>query len=57
MTFVLSGLAINAVQLFLYLLIGWWNPTLFQKINYYLIWMLYAQVRNFCCSQGPKEDY
>lgn len=43
-TFIVSGLAINALQLGLYLLVGWWNKRLFRKINYYFIWMIYAQV-------------
>jgi len=44
MTFVLSGLAINMVQLCLFILVGWWNRCLFRKINYYLVWMIYAQL-------------
>ena len=44
MTFVISGLAINGLQLAFYLLIGWWNRPLFKKINYYFLWMIYAQV-------------
>lgn len=44
MTFVLSGLVINIVQLCLFLLIGWWNRSLFRKLNYYLVWMIYAQL-------------
>ena len=46
MTFVLSGLVINIVQLCLFILIGWWNRSLFRKLNYYLVWMIYAQVNN-----------
>lgn len=44
MTFVLSGLVINIVQLCLFILIGWWNRSLFRKLNYYLVWMIYAQL-------------
>ena len=44
MTFIISGLIINCVQAGLYILIGWWHRTLFRKLNYYLVWMIYAQV-------------
>ena len=44
MTFIISGLLINCVQAGLYILIGWWHRTLFRKLNYYLVWMIYAQV-------------
>ena len=44
MTFIISGLLINCVQACLYISIGWWQPTLFRKLNYYLVWMIYAQV-------------
>jgi len=43
-TFIVSGLLINAIQLCLYCLIGWWNRSLFRKLNYYLVWMIYAQL-------------
>jgi hypothetical protein len=46
-TFIFSGLAINAAQAGIYLIIGWWNKSLFRKINYYLVWMIYAQVSSF----------
>jgi len=44
MTFIISGLLINCVQACLYISIGWWQPTLFRKLNYYLVWMIYAQL-------------
>ena len=44
MTFVLSGIVINIVQLCLFILIGWWHRSLFRKLNYYLVWMIYSQV-------------
>ena len=49
-SFIVSGLLINAIQLCLYCLIGWWNRSLFRKLNYYLVWMIYAQVsiRTLC---------
>lgn len=43
-SFIVSGLLINAIQLCLYCLIGWWNRSLFRKLNYYLVWMIYAQL-------------
>lgn len=43
-TFIISGLAINLVQALLYLLVGWWHHTLFRRLNYYLVWMIYAQL-------------
>ncbi len=43
-TFIVSGLCINFVQAVVYLLIGTWNKTLFRKLNFYFIWMIYAQV-------------
>jgi len=44
MTFVLSGIVINIVQLCLFILIGWWHRSLFRKLNYYLVWMIYSQL-------------
>jgi len=44
MTFIISGLIINFIQLCLYCLVWWWSRSIFRKINYYLVWMIYAQL-------------
>ena len=44
LTFLLSGLAINAVQAVLFLAVGTHNRPLFRRINYYLVWMIYGQL-------------
>ena len=44
-TFVVSGLIINLIQGVFYLVLASTNRQLFRKINYYLIWMIYAQVK------------
>ncbi len=43
-TFLVSGLFVNAVQGTLFLLVGTWNRRLFRRINYYLVWLIYTQL-------------
>ncbi len=43
-TFLISGLVINAVQAVLFFTVGTFSRRLFRKINYYLVWALYAQL-------------
>jgi hypothetical protein len=43
-TFVLSGVAINAVQAVLFFTVGQVSRRAFRKINFYFNWMINAQV-------------
>lgn len=43
-TFVISGLAINLVQVVLFLTVGQLSRRLFRKINFCFNWMINAQV-------------
>ncbi len=43
-TFLVSGVAVNAAQLVLFALLGTWNRRLFRRLNYYLVWVIYTQL-------------
>ncbi len=43
-TLLVTGLAINAVQMLLFLTVAPLDRTLFRKLNYYLVWTIYAQI-------------
>jgi len=43
-TFIVSGLAINLVQLLLYIPLKYTNKNLFRTLNYYLVYMIYSQL-------------
>ena len=44
-TFVISGLVINLIQAILFFTVGLVSRRLFRKINFYLNWMINAQVK------------
>jgi lysophosphatidic acid acyltransferase/lysophosphatidylinositol acyltransferase len=44
LTFIVSGLFVNLVQLILYLLLSRLNKTLYRTINYYLVYIIYSQL-------------
>jgi lysophosphatidic acid acyltransferase/lysophosphatidylinositol acyltransferase len=52
-TFIVSGLAVNLVQFILYVLLQRINRPLFRKVNYYLVYTIYAQLLFLIDWWGP----
>jgi lysophosphatidic acid acyltransferase/lysophosphatidylinositol acyltransferase len=43
-TFVVSGIFINCLQAIAWVTLAWHNLVLFRRVNYYLMWSIYAQI-------------